>query len=1263
MLQFLYPNANESLKRQLVKSALFRFAKLEYWQRHQQKLEYDTRLVEEPKLEPFLDKESPDVSERINKDKKQIMQNAVPISSTNLSWTEGSLRKKEPQVPKIHFEQRQHVDQDLEPFVCIFETCGEAMSFNNFHDWRRHLREVHTDDWLTQVSPEPAYRCGHSSHYESDRDAPPDQELDNNVVFPDFANFQDHFKKDHNQEIPFSEHENLDLHQTIPFTELFPEDAIKEASNMSKHISNHVHSIALRLLDVQSAIHRRRGTLEHTADAPLSTEYPSEASSSRSTGARKASQVGLDDIELEFFDYPRDYDSSSDIIDSEKSTGPDAKEKLPLQPLQPSSPPSTFGGSASLSPTLATDELIRRTLVNSSFHQPPRQFCPEGSLDVLITSDFIIQALYNGNPPNAIPEEIEKVITFTLQQARKIFAIFIVIGIKNLKLYAFMEIFRSNGTCDDGLPFKEDHLSGFIISDEIRENIESLLDDRLFWDLADIDDFYQTQWEFCAPVFNSETSNYDLDYEAILPFTEKHLIRGNEGAFSRVVKFTIHERHINTKRLYVAVKSVKLESDHDPQINLLKWKKELLALWMRKLRQKHIVKFISAFCRGMGEYYVIFEWADGGNLRDLWETFRLPLTADLVKNIFKELLGLSEALYRAHKPMIGTSSAQFRHGNLKPENILWFKDPTENGNIGTLKIDWSLSESLHQRYNPRVMSSSKQVVHGRHGDLKQENILWFQDSSEISEVGTLKIADRDLKRRYQPPEEETAVNAGIGKRSSFCDIWAVGCICVHKVVEQWMDHMAKDPVCEVGTALGDLLGLIRERLLVVDLPDGFGSTLSLSIEPGQSTRSSATTKPLMDHAASISPGTSGSFPDIKVVEPDLGEDEIPPESPQGSILKPSPLTRRYRAGSDYLFAQMRVIYQHYSDSYWLSGTPLPPPGNATEEARSSHKSPAGQPTSPQGMSGELSESQDWQLPFIGMVCQKAGQEIRPVRFWREGSIIMLNHDTPAASLLRNPDLRAEIASQIQVGLPSMPVASRAAHLDIIRRWLTVCDTKHGMCIRDSDSLGANKRLPTRVIAVGSDGDKEVRLLETSPANRGEWVALSHLWGRDPRFFTTKANLQSHFTSIHIDHLPNTFRDAVTVTRALGCPYLWIDSLCIIQDSDEDYKKGDKLMEQVYSGAYCVLGASRHPGQNAGLLEPRNPVLGVTLRREGDSEPFYIRENIDDFQSHVSNGPLIRRGWTLEQRVLARRTIYFTDHQTYFECGDGVHCESMSKITR
>jgi hypothetical protein len=179
---------------------------------------------------------------------------------------------------------------------------------------------------------------------------------------------------------------------------------------------------------------------------------------------------------------------------------------------------------------------------------------------------------------------------------------------------------------------------------------------------------------------------------------------------------------------------------------------------------------------------------------------------------------------------------------------------------------------------------------------------------------------------------------------------------------------------------------------------------------------------------------------------------------------------------------------------------------------------------------------------------------------------------------------------------------------------------------------------------------------------GQWIALSHQWGSAPHFSTTRLNLDDHLQGLEVENLPATFRDAVRVTRALHCDYLWIDSICIIQGPDGDFNEEARRMEEVYSGAHCVLAASCSSSHFCGFLSPRNHRDYVGLSRESET-PLYVCEMIDDFQTHVLNGGLNSRGWVMQEHALARRTIFFTEYQTYWECGDGVRCETMTKMKK
>lgn len=230
---------------------------------------------------------------------------------------------------------------------------------------------------------------------------------------------------------------------------------------------------------------------------------------------------------------------------------------------------------------------------------------------------------------------------------------------------------------------------------------------------------------------------------------------------------------------------------------------------------------------------------------------------------------------------------------------------------------------------------------------------------------------------------------------------------------------------------------------------------------------------------------------------------------------------------------------------------------------------------------------------------------------------------------------------------------------ILAEWIRSCDRTH-KCYPEN-----NVFLPTRVLDVGEIDSSIIRLTshvrgQTRP---GRYAALSHRWGRNHRTFCTyKSNQDRFMKRIELSELPSTFRDAVQVTRKLGLQYLWIDSLCIIQDDKKDWDTESKLMEQVFSSAYVTIAASCASGTEDGFLKPRPHRQCVRLIAD-NGEPYFVCEAIDNFAVDVEQGELNKRGWVFQERALSRRTIYFSEKQTYWECGGGVRCETLTKMKK
>lgn len=229
---------------------------------------------------------------------------------------------------------------------------------------------------------------------------------------------------------------------------------------------------------------------------------------------------------------------------------------------------------------------------------------------------------------------------------------------------------------------------------------------------------------------------------------------------------------------------------------------------------------------------------------------------------------------------------------------------------------------------------------------------------------------------------------------------------------------------------------------------------------------------------------------------------------------------------------------------------------------------------------------------------------------------------------------------------------------IIREWLDDCDANHPRC-QPSHGVG----IPTRLLDLGNSDNDFLRVYETKSSDTMPYVALSHPWGPRPHFCTEVSNIEKHKQEIDFNYLPATFQHAITITRNIGQRYIWIDSLCIIQGAGGDFDQEAPKMETIFSSAYCVLSASSSYGQYDGfLMKPKQNRDYLIFEREGLS-PLYICRFIDDFGNDVLHSNLSRRGWAFQERALARRTVYFTNAQIYWECGNGVRCQSLAKMNK
>lgn len=248
-------------------------------------------------------------------------------------------------------------------------------------------------------------------------------------------------------------------------------------------------------------------------------------------------------------------------------------------------------------------------------------------------------------------------------------------------------------------------------------------------------------------------------------------------------------------------------------------------------------------------------------------------------------------------------------------------------------------------------------------------------------------------------------------------------------------------------------------------------------------------------------------------------------------------------------------------------------------------------------------------------------------------------------------------------------------LNFILEKLTHCHRNHLACnkIKSTDTL-----LPNRVIAVGSKDENFVRLLELHVSDkRASYIALSHSWGSTPMAVKCTESTISHLKEgIKIKELPKTFQHAIHMTRHLQVEYLWIDSLCIIQDLPSDWAEEASKMQDVYRNAFCTLAATGGNDSTSGFqflrnhrtIEPflvdatwesQEAAVLVNQKLNGKLIPGqYYCMDFDFWRDQVEEAPLNRRAWVMQERILSKRTVHFSSKQVLWQCCEEESCETF-----
>ncbi|KAH0428260.1 hypothetical protein CcaCcLH18_09150 [Colletotrichum camelliae] len=245
-------------------------------------------------------------------------------------------------------------------------------------------------------------------------------------------------------------------------------------------------------------------------------------------------------------------------------------------------------------------------------------------------------------------------------------------------------------------------------------------------------------------------------------------------------------------------------------------------------------------------------------------------------------------------------------------------------------------------------------------------------------------------------------------------------------------------------------------------------------------------------------------------------------------------------------------------------------------------------------------------------------------------------------------------------------------LSLVQAWLSECTSLHEACA----PLSAAGRLPLRLLDIDPENqipqllsklDKshdidvlslkhmpKVKLCPTaSLASKTQYVTLSHCWGRSPVAKLTNHNLQEYCQLIPPDvlKLPTaaTFREAIHVARCLGFRYLWIDALCINQEDDDEKQVEITYMDRIYAQAIMNLSATAAADGSGGLFFERDPESVGVFRSQRYPGVVAFSEPSSSLVSEVLSGPINKRAWVYQERMLATRVLHFCRSRLFWEC--------------
>jgi hypothetical protein len=223
-------------------------------------------------------------------------------------------------------------------------------------------------------------------------------------------------------------------------------------------------------------------------------------------------------------------------------------------------------------------------------------------------------------------------------------------------------------------------------------------------------------------------------------------------------------------------------------------------------------------------------------------------------------------------------------------------------------------------------------------------------------------------------------------------------------------------------------------------------------------------------------------------------------------------------------------------------------------------------------------------------------------------------------------------------------------LQQIKAWLSECRRKHPKCLPVE-----SRWTPSRLLRVE---EESVRLVVPEPGTDFAYVALSHRWPNSrPKTILRVENLEAFKTAVPLDEISTAFREVFRLVRSLDMRYIWIDSLCIIQDDEgmADFKKEALLMHKIYKHARLTIALT---GLKNSDSSTRNQHCTNYINNTYLADAGWLIRDETVWSEVVVDAPLSSRGWTFQERFLSRRLLHLGGKQMAWECHTCQATESL-----